>query len=291
MAAPMREQLTMTRNPHDGLNEARDLERIRLSQLMSEGSVEREKEIRALQATAATRGGAGFIIGVTKIIFDHVAAYAGKAIELRRELGAKVPILLTKHELDKLLHTLEQHIDGGVNGVKTRLTMAPRGAGGAGAMQEAHRRAQTIKAQVRQNLIALQLESKIGMNQKEVVPTTTIVISGGTISNLNLGTVIGDLNSSVQLLDKEGHQELATGVKTLTEAVGASEEIEANAKKDILEHLAVVSEEAAKPLEKRRMGPLSKSMEAIKAGVSVGIQLLPLWHQVEQALRNNGIIQ
>ncbi len=227
---------------------------------------------------------------MTKIIFDHITDYADKAVALRRELGAKVPVLLSKPELDKLQRTLEQSVDGGVNGVRSRITMAPRGAGGSAAMQEAQRRAQTIKSQVQQNLTALQLESRIGMNLKDAVPTTTVNISGVTISNLNLGTVIGDLNSSVQVLNREGHQELAAVVKNLTEAIGASDEIEGHVKKDILEHLAVVSEEAAKPTEKRRMGPLSKSMEAIKTGVAVGTQLLTLWHQVEQALRSNGII-
>jgi hypothetical protein len=68
----------MTRNPHEGLNEARELERIRLNQLMSEGAVGRETEIRALQAKSATRGGSGFMIGVAKIIFDRVAVYVDK---------------------------------------------------------------------------------------------------------------------------------------------------------------------------------------------------------------------
>jgi len=103
---------------------------------------------------------------------------------------------------------------------------------------------------------------------------TTIHITGNTVANLNLGTVIGDLNGSIKHLTEIGIAQLAEALKNMTEAVGDSKEIEEPAKKEVLEHLAVVSAEAAYPSDKRKIGPLKTSLEAIKidtkAPVAVG---------------------
>ena len=115
-------------------------------------------------------------------------------------------------------------------------------------------------------------------------------ISNSTISNLNLGNVVGDLNSSIQQLSTEGRNDLAEALRKLTEAVGASEQMNDEVRKEVLEHLSIVSGEAAKPAGSRKMGPLKTSLEAVKSGVALGTQLLTLWQGVEHALKAAGVI-
>ena len=53
--------------------------------------------------------------------------------------------------------------------------------------------------------------------------------------------MIGDLNGSIQHLTGAGQGNLAEDLRKLIEAVGASGELRDAERKDILEHLAVVS--------------------------------------------------
>jgi len=129
------------------------------------------------------------------------------------------------------------------------------------------------------------------MRQSSKHSGTTVHISNSTISNLNLGNVVGDLNSSIQQLSTEGHDELADALRKLTEGVGASADLNDLVRKELLEHLSIVSEEAAKPAQVRKMGPLKTSIEAVKSAVTLGTQLLTLWEGVEHALRAVGVIR
>src|ERR1039457_4178773 len=58
----------------------------------------------------------------------------------------------------------------------------------------------------------------------------TFNISNSTIANLNLGTVVGDLNSSIQQLNVEGRKELAEEFRKMTEALGSSQELNDDAR-------------------------------------------------------------
>ena len=115
-------------------------------------------------------------------------------------------------------------------------------------------------------------------------------ISNSTIGNLNLGAVGGDLVSSIQQLSNEGHDDLAKRFEEFTKAINSSADFQEGMKKDLLEHLVVVAEEAAKPSEKRRMGPLRTSIEAIKTGIGMAAQLAAIWGGIDLALKAAGII-
>lgn len=95
------------------------------------------------------------------------------------------------------------------------------------------------------------LEGTLGMHEAD---QPQVNISNSTIANLNLGTVFGDLNGSIQTLITTGHAQLAEALRQLTEAVTASGELVD--KKEIIENLAYVSEQAALPAEQREAVPL-----------------------------------
>jgi hypothetical protein len=84
---------------------------------------------------------------------------------------------------------------------------------------------------------------------------------------------------------------LDDGLAKLAERVAESKDMDDCARKDLIEHIAVLSEESAKPPEKRKMGPLKASIAYIKGAVAAGAELLELWHTVEHALKMGGIIQ
>ncbi len=119
---------------------------------------------------------------------------------------------------------------------------------------------------------------------------TTVNISHSAVATLNLGSIVGELNSSIQILSNAGQGELAKSVGQLTEAITASPHFNETLRRDLLEHLALVSAEAALPVEKRKMGPLKSSIATLRSGLSVATQLVTLWQAVEQALKAVGIL-
>jgi hypothetical protein len=126
--------------------------------------------------------------------------------------------------------------------------------------------------------------------KRQACLATTINISQSTIATLNLGTVVGELNSSIQTLTNAGHDDLAKSIRQLTEAITASPHLNESLRKDLLEHLALISSEAALPVEKRKMGPLRSSVAILRSSMSVATQLVTLWQAVEHALKAAGIL-
>ena len=77
----------------------------------------------------------------------------------------------------------------------------------------------------------------------------------------------------------------------MTEAIGVSPELRDDTRKELLEHLSVVSDESAKPPEQRKMGPLKSSLAAVRPGIGVAAQLFGIYQGPEHALKAAGIIQ
>jgi hypothetical protein len=119
---------------------------------------------------------------------------------------------------------------------------------------------------------------------------STFNISNSAIANLNLGNVMGDLNGSIEQIATTGQKPLAEEFAKMADAIAASKDISDAAKKELLEHLSMVSAESAKPAEQRRMGPLKSSIEAIKSALLVAGQLASVWPPLEHALKNAHII-
>jgi hypothetical protein len=78
-------------------------------------------------------------------------------------------------------------------------------------------------------------------NQPPPAPPITVNISHS--AGINLGTLIGDLNASVQMLQQQGGQQLAEAIEKLTNAIGNSTEITARDQKELLQFVAGISKE------------------------------------------------
>lgn len=262
---------------------------------MSDATTKREEQLRALERNLASRGlgrWGGKPLEEAKLVFTLVEEVVQQCIEYRRELAVKAPSLLSPANLNALHQKLSKYVDGGLNSIRMwQSTRGSRGGGHIAASQEGERRAYALKARIKTKLEALRLEARLGLHQPQTQEgNTTIHISNSTIANLNLGTVLGDLKGSIQQLTTEGQNSLAESLRKFTEAVASSAEIEDPVRKELLEHLSVVSGEAAKPIAGRRIAPLRTSFEAVKSGVGLATQLLTLWQGVEHALKAAGVL-
>jgi hypothetical protein len=274
-------------------DDALKLEDIHFSQWITESSQEVNDKIRAAERSLAARGVAlsGMRYkGEVDIIFTSIDAMVDKAVTYRRELGARVPVLLEPGNLQVLKDKLDRHVDSGVKGATSRVKAPMEGAVSSALTREAEQRAALIKARLARKLEALPLEARLGMHQEGGATVNTFNISNSTIANLNLGTVVGDLNSSIQQLGVEGRRELAGEFRKMTEALGSSPELNDDSRKEMLEHLSIVSNESAKPAEQRKMGPLKSSLGALKSGIGIAAQLFGIYQGLEHALKASGII-
>ena len=115
-------------------------------------------------------------------------------------------------------------------------------------------------------------------------------ISNNTIANLNLGTVLGDLNASVQSLQNNGAPQIADIIQKLTSGISNSTAIKDADRKDLLENLALVSNEVSSEPDKRKPGLLKASLSFITAGLAAAIELVPLCHDLHEKLKAAGFI-
>jgi hypothetical protein len=277
---------------YEAMQNAKKLEEIRFNQWLSESARKRDDEISKSRQSLAARGISQSPMNFTaevRIILNSIEEGIDKAVGLRRELGAKIPALFNPSELQPLQSRLERFIDHSIEGIKQRQQFSGRG-GDIATTQEAQDWAFRMKHKLKQALSALALEATLGMHEVKL-PAMTISISNNTIANLNLGNVVGDITGSIQQLNASGRNDLADAFKRITEAIGASPEISDEVRKELLEHLSLVSGEAAKPAEARKLGLLRSSVAAITSGLSIATQALTVWQQAEPLLKAAGIIR
>jgi hypothetical protein len=270
------------------LTSALELERITFTQALTEAVAVAEQESKAAQVEMFKKGlnnSGGRIHREIDIRFGVVEKVAAAALEKRRELGRRVPTLLSSPHLNQLKERLNRHVDGMLVAIPDRIKAAgqPLVPGMEQAVvRSAQQKASALQSKIHNELEALRLEAKLGMHEQE--KPMTFNISNSTIASLNLGIVLGDLNASVQTLTNHGEADLAQSIKTLAEAVATSAEVTEATRKDLLEHLALVSGEAALPPEKRKNGPLKMSIGALKTGLAGAATLVELWSKIEHLL-------
>lgn len=106
-----------------------------------------------------------------------------------------------------------------------------------------------------------------------------IQIDRSVVGSVNTGN-INELEIAMNNINAQEHGSLAEGIKNFTEAVLKSDEIDEDAKEDIIEQLAVISEEAGKSEEQRKQSVLKTLLVAVKDTVSTSAALSALWVNV-----------
>lgn len=96
-----------------------------------------------------------------------------------------------------------------------------------------------------------------------------VEISGGQIGALGIGSVVHDIEGHLTLIQGEEAVEVRAGFKELAEAIGRDEALPADAKKELLDYVELLSGEAAKPPEQRKTSAVKSFMASLKEGLGV----------------------
>jgi hypothetical protein len=111
---------------------------------------------------------------------------------------------------------------------------------------------------------------------KAAMGRVTISIHHSTVGTLNLGTIIGNIQSSLSVLKAEGHDQIVEALKRLAEEIGDTEEL-GTKRREALEQVAEVTLEAEKPAAERRVGIVRPLLEDLYKTLSTSANLIKVW--------------
>jgi hypothetical protein len=120
----------------------------------------------------------------------------------------------------------------------------------------------------------LEHEASLGV-AAAMAQSVTISIQGSTVAALNLGTVMGNIEATVATL-QQGDPEMAAALRTLIEAVAADESL-GGQRRDVIESLIQVGEEATKPEGQRRIGLVKTLLGGVAAVLSYAPKVAQIW--------------
>lgn len=266
------------------MRDALELEEVRFAQYLTDSHVDAAEQLRVLRNSVANRGLTGHAqLAEAKIPLQGMYSVALRAIELRQQTGRAVPHLLDGNHLQRLSAKLTSAIDNMLKNAGDRPSVLGPPVTGAAAhaiSEDLGRTAANYKIAIEKELRAIELSARIGMplNDKQ---TTTIHITDSVVANLQVGDVIGDINASIQTLQDPSLQD---STRWLAEAIASNEDLQADQKKELLEHLAMVTGEVAAAPTKRKIGPLKTSMAFLQSKLSTVTDLAKLYAGMEKAI-------
>jgi hypothetical protein len=270
------------------------LEEIEFVKSAEDANLATQARIKAMEMDMAKRGlhssGARYKLDL-EIRFEKTERLIDHAVAKRKQIGQRFPELLTPAHLDQLKKRLNDCVHATTQAQYDRMKRDPSGIATTafvGALNTtAEQTADRLRAKITSEIDILRLEARLGLNEGDKLMTFNI--SNSTVTNLNLGTVLGDLSASVQLLNNHGQNEFARQIQDLTEAL-ASANIPDDQRREFLEHLAVVSSEVSLPPERRKIAPLRASITALRDGLANAAQLAALWPPIEHLLKSFGVL-
>lgn len=270
------------------------LEQVKLSEFVDKTSLELQSRIEALDLEMAKRGMT--ISGPRNLRhldlrFNRAASIIDRSVETRAELGRKFPELLSAEQLKALKHRLDSGVSALVQSIYDDSARHYRASGQRvpeARNRTCEQRGAQLRTKIDRAIQKLTLEARLGLNEEQL--PMTLNISNSTIGNLNLGTVVGNLTASVNALNQQGQADLAREIKALAEAL-ASTDIPNDQRRDLLEHLSVVSYEVTLPPDQRKPATLRLAIQALQKGLMIAGQLAPLWQPIEQILKATGIVK
>lgn len=120
------------------------------------------------------------------------------------------------------------------------------------------------------------------LNPRGTMNFINIKIDRSAVGAINTGSV-EKIDAALSDIKVSGDNELERNLAAFTEGVVASEELSDGARKEILEQLTVVTEEATKPKESRSWGVLKAVVASISAAVAT-TGLAELWDKIRLIL-------
>jgi hypothetical protein len=121
------------------------------------------------------------------------------------------------------------------------------------------------------------------MNRPPQNNSVSLTISNSTISALNLGTVVGDMNASLTTLAQQGAMELAQALKILSEAI-ASDALVGQARREYLETISLISEQGRVPEEARKTGVVRAACLYLAGAAALSANVATIWSTTGPAI-------
>lgn len=115
------------------------------------------------------------------------------------------------------------------------------------------------------------------MHSKNKPASISINISGGQVGNLNLGSIVGNIDVKLKSIVDQGGDKIGNALKELTEQVVQSATIENEQKKEILEQLDELASQAAAPVEERKSGVVKSVLTALNDALGGIEKVGELW--------------
>jgi hypothetical protein len=108
----------------------------------------------------------------------------------------------------------------------------------------------------------------------------TINIDRSQIANLNLGTITGNVEAHLSAIEGDERGEIREALATLAQAVVDAPSLPPDERRELLESIDLLAEEAAKGPEERRSAALRPVLAALEAAVAVAGDLASVWATV-----------
>jgi hypothetical protein len=108
----------------------------------------------------------------------------------------------------------------------------------------------------------------------------TVNISHSNVANLNLGEQIGHIESVVQTIaakDGEGNQKFAEAMRTLTEGIRSELQLSDSDKKEAIQVLGEIAEQAGVDPQKRSPGKVKALLAGFPTMVATAANVVALW--------------
>jgi hypothetical protein len=281
-----REEIKMADHNHEfgaiakRIEELRGVEDLEFSRYVQQRGDEADKQraqvIESHNVRGTLRSGIA-LKDIADVAVSMTRDVATKMVDLRRESIKTEPLLGSKKELDALRERIYEFIDHQSSGIPgwmlKELALEGRSAKLPGEMPA------RIKSEVHLELELLRRRVSLGLipeEQKEP-RTVTVNVMNSNVASVNLGHVIGDINANVVHLETSGHEEVATAIKELSAAVIGAKEVGEEEKRQLLEYLGELSDQARLPPEERRVSVVRVVLTTLKEVLGRASELTAIW--------------
>ncbi len=132
-------------------------------------------------------------------------------------------------------------------------------------------------------LVSLGILKPAGRPASEA-PSRINVTINAPVANVNLGTLVGDMQAHVSTLAGHGQGDVAKALRQLTEEVVKHGTIAENLKQEAAEYLSFLAEQATLQPERRKPGMIRSALTGLRGVLSVTADLLQHWQVFGPAL-------
>ncbi len=105
----------------------------------------------------------------------------------------------------------------------------------------------------------------------------TITLNQSQVGTLNLGTIVGDVEAHLAAVEGPGADNVREALRSLAQAVVDDESLSGDERKDLLESLDVLAEEAGKEPERRRSAVVRSVLLSLAASLGAAGGLAEVW--------------